>query len=91
MSNMPEIEYISHQAWIAAAHASQDADNERCRPFYLLRPRVYPDGNQWCALYGENLQDGVAGFGDTPAQASVQFDTEWLNAKVGNLREVTRT
>jgi hypothetical protein len=49
----------------------------------LLRPRVFPDGNQWCALYGENLQEGVAGFGDTPAKASVDFDIQWLNAKAG--------
>lgn len=27
------------------------------------------DGNKWCCLIGENLQDGVAGFGDTVAQA----------------------
>ena len=27
------------------------------------------DGDQWCALYGENLQEGVAGFGRTPAEA----------------------
>jgi len=25
---------------------------------------VYPDGDQVCALIGENLQDGDAGFGD---------------------------
>jgi hypothetical protein len=27
------------------------------------------DGNQWCALLGGNLQEGIAGFGDTPAEA----------------------
>jgi len=26
----------------------------------------YKDGNQWCCLYGENLQEGIAGFGSTP-------------------------
>jgi len=26
----------------------------------------YKDGNQWCALYGEDLQSGIAGFGNTP-------------------------
>ena len=30
---------------------------------------VFLDGNQWCALVGENLQEGVAGFGDTPSDA----------------------
>ncbi len=54
---------------------------EMRRPFVLLKPSMKPDGNQWCALYGENLQEGVAGFGDTPEKAAVQFDLEWLNAK----------
>ena len=26
----------------------------------------YKDGDKWCALYGEDLQSGIAGFGDTP-------------------------
>jgi len=30
---------------------------------------VYQDGNQWCALIGNNLQDGVAGFGSTQSEA----------------------
>jgi hypothetical protein len=42
--------------------------------FVNLRPRLFIDGNQWCALYGENLQDGVAGFGDSPADAARAFD-----------------
>jgi len=31
--------------------------------------KVYPDGDQWCALLGENLQEGGAGFGSTPIEA----------------------
>lgn len=27
------------------------------------------DGNQWCALAGNDLHEGVAGFGDTRAEA----------------------
>lgn len=27
------------------------------------------DGNQWCCLVGENLQEGVAFFADTPYEA----------------------
>ena len=44
----------------------------------LMRPRLTIDGNQWCALYGENLQDGVAGFGDSPAAAMEDFDRAWI-------------
>lgn len=42
-----------------------------------MRPRLYIDGNQWCALYGENLMEGVAGFGDSPAAACYAFDREF--------------
>ena len=55
---------------------------EQQRPFMLLRPAISIDGNQWCALYGENLQDGVAGFGDTPADAANDFDNNWFRQKI---------
>lgn len=42
-----------------------------------LRPRLFIDGNQWCALHGENLQDGVAGFGKSPDLAYRNFDLMW--------------
>jgi hypothetical protein len=40
----------------------------------LLKPKIYIDGNQWCVLYGENIQDGVAGFGDSPQNAIYDFN-----------------
>lgn len=46
-------------------------------PFALYRPRLFIDGNQWCALYGENIQDGVAGFGDSPEKAVQAFNKAW--------------
>lgn len=49
------------------------------RPSVLYRPALSIDGNQWCALYGENLQDGIAGFGDTAADAMRDFDQAWNN------------
>lgn len=60
----------------------QTAAREQSRPCVIFRPSVYPDGDQWCALYGDNLQEGVAGFGDTPEAAMRQFDIEWLNARI---------
>lgn len=71
-----------------AAGIAESVAIEQKRPFMLLKPRIFPDGNQWCALYGENLQDGVCAFGDTPDSASKQFDIEWLNAKCGVNRGV---
>lgn len=46
-------------------------------PSIMFNPRVFQDGNQWCALYGPDLQVGVAGFGDTPAEACSAFDQAW--------------
>jgi hypothetical protein len=73
----------AHDAILRLLHIAESVELERLRPFFLLRPRVFPDGNQWCALYGDNLQEGVCAFGDTPAKAATQFDIEWLNAKAG--------
>ena len=50
---------------------------EMQRPSTVHKPKLSIDGDKWCALYGENLQDGVAGFGDSPAQALSDFDKNW--------------
>ena len=39
----------------------------------LLGLHPYPDGDQWCVLWGEDLQSGVAGFGSTPHKAVLDF------------------
>ena len=57
--------------------AERTVIEERERPSYLWKPKLSIDGNQWCALFGENLQDGVAGFGDSPAKAMLAFDRAW--------------
>ena len=49
-------------------------------PGTVYRPRLYLDGDRWCALYGENLQEGVAGFGMSPAEAMAAFDVAWFSA-----------
>lgn len=57
---------------------AEQFDSEfRCRPSTLYKPKLYPDGNQWCALFGENIQEGVCGFGDTPDKAMHDFDKAW--------------
>lgn len=50
------------------------------RPSYLFRPRLFIDGDLWCCLYGDNLQDGVAGFGKSPELACRDFDDNWNKA-----------
>lgn len=63
------------------ALTAESVEMEKKRPFMLLHPRMFPDGDQWCALYGSNVQEGVAGFGDTPEQAAISFDLAWMNAR----------
>lgn len=46
----------------------------------------YPDGNQWCVLWGENLQEGVAGFGDTPYLAILAFNKAVASERARNDR-----
>ena len=49
------------------------------RPFMMLKPSIFIEGNQWCVLYGDNIQDGVAGFGDSPEMAAWDFDKAWTS------------
>jgi len=35
------------------------------------------DGTKWSALYDENIQIGVRGFGDTLEEAMTAFDQAW--------------
>jgi hypothetical protein len=67
------------------ADAIKEAVFEACgfvqSPSVLYRPTVTPDGNKWCCLYGDNLQEGVAGFGDTPAEACRAFDIAWTTGR----------
>lgn len=50
-------------------------------PSVIYRPRIFKDGDQWCCLYGENLQEGVCGFGDTPEKACAAFNAAWSTEK----------
>lgn len=54
------------------------AAEHRRSPSFMYKPRLSIDGNQWCALYGENLMEGVAGFGDSPELAYSDFDKNWV-------------
>lgn len=63
-----------------AALEAQNTEQLRQRPHVIMRPRIFPDGNMWCALYGADLQMGVAGFGKSPAEACEAFDVAWATA-----------
>lgn len=50
------------------------------RPFEMLAGhcKITIDGNQWCIMYGEDPQNGVVGYGDSPEEASRNFDAAWF-------------
>ena len=51
----------------------EGADRRRCWAVVLgAKPSI--DGNKWCVLWGDNIQDGVAGFGDTSERAIWDFE-----------------
>ena len=60
----------------------QEAMYEACtgaeyKLFAMLKPKLYKDGNQWCCLYGDDLQVGITGFGDTPHKAILDWNANW--------------
>lgn len=74
----------SNMAANAICHAAEAcADNIRQAfadfgtPATLFRPKLSVDGDMWCALYGDDLQSGVAGFGKSPAKAMHDFNINW--------------
>lgn len=74
--------YVECAATLIGYEAAKAAE-AYAAPSAVYRPTLTIDGNQWCALYGESLQDGVAGFGDTPAAAMREFDKAWAICKAG--------
>lgn len=69
---------ISHAAWQVGQSAMvlcQEIASYHATWVAVLKPTLSKDGNMWCALYGDNLQVGVAGFGETPAKAFIAFET----------------
>ena len=50
---------------------------EEMNLFSILNPKLFVDGNKWCVLYGDNIQSGVCGFGDSPEKAVWDFNKSW--------------
>jgi hypothetical protein len=65
------------------ANNLRTVSEQKMRPSFLLHPSIFPDGNKWCALLGNDLQEGVAAFGDTPDEAYRNFDIAWLTQRCG--------
>ena len=64
--------------YIAAGLRNQTAqEQQELNLFSILKPSMTKDGNQWCVLYGDNLQVGIAGFGSSPHLAVMDFTVQW--------------
>ena len=71
---------MAHHLMSCVAQDHSIAIAEQARPVVVFKPALTQDGNQWCFLFGENLAEGVAGFGTTPALAAADFDKQWITA-----------
>ena len=72
-----------------AAQAERERALRMNTPSMMLLPKLTIDGDQWCALFGDSLRDGVVGFGDTPDEAYRDFDKAWF-AKLPRIKPVVR-
>lgn len=70
----------NHAELTAEALHSAAIESSEMNLIALLKPKICIDGNQWCVLYGDNIQDGVCGFGDTPRLAVYAFNKAWDTA-----------
>ena len=78
MANNIEIDFsYAQQAWQEAGGHFTGTAVEWRRPSVIFHPRLFVDGNKYCALFGDNLQDGCGGFGNTPDEAMRDFDKNW--------------
>ena len=49
-------------------------------PSAVRSPRLFVRSGIWIALLGDNVRDGIAGFGPTIEAALRAFDAQYLNA-----------
>lgn len=59
----------------AFAYLERQKEQKPTAEEVLIRAGLKPfkDGNQWCVLVGDNIQEGVCGFGDTIEDALYEF------------------
>jgi len=67
-----------HDDYLAASQRHSTAiEQAEYNLVAMLKPLIIQDGNQWCVLLGENLQVGIAGFGDSPYLAILDFNRQF--------------
>jgi len=73
-----DMSHTAHNIQMQASFVAEQAT----RPSVLFKPEISIDGNQYCVLLGQNLMEGVAGFGDTLSEAMFDFDRNFDNSKL---------
>lgn len=68
MSQSPTDDYVSRTRDAAIIESAE------VNLVAKFQAKLSIDGDQWCWLYGENLQDGIAGFGKSPYLAALDFN-----------------
>ncbi len=46
-------------------------------PFVIYKPKLFRDGNEWCVLLGDNIQEDICAFGKSPQKAVEAFNKVW--------------
>ncbi len=67
-----QMSHLVHESKMAVCIEAEEMNLTK-----LLNPKIFIDGNKWCVLYGENIQDGVCGFGASPSLAVYDFNKSW--------------
>jgi hypothetical protein len=69
-------EFMKHNAEMA------DLYEKRILSFISeFKPKFSKDGNAYCYLLGNNLQEGICGFGKTPYSAAVDLYNQFMGIK----------
>ncbi|WP_170759913.1 hypothetical protein [Ruegeria lacuscaerulensis] len=71
---MQDETYINMRREAAQSLLSAAVENEEFNLVSVLGLVPFRDGNMWCVLWGENIQDGIAGFGYSPWDAVISFN-----------------
>ena len=71
---------LTNDDYVAAALNLQTAEEVNIMSlFCMLKPSLKQEGSQWAVLYGD-AKDGIAGFGDSPFSAIMDFNREFYKS-----------
>jgi hypothetical protein len=52
----------------------QNRESLRSLAAFCVGAKLYKEGDSWCCLFGDNIQEGCCGFGETPYKAALAFE-----------------